>query len=56
MNLSAPKTPVFLISLLLMLVALAASFETVPGAGQYAFEIAILGYFVLFAGNVMEGL
>ncbi len=56
MNLSAPTDLVCLLSVLLIVVAVSATFLAVPVASTYAFELAVLAYLVLLAGNLVEGL
>jgi hypothetical protein len=56
MNLSAPTVPVFLISLILVVVAALMVLGTVPTYGLPAFWVAIAGYAILFLGNVVRGM
>lgn len=57
MNLSAPTTPVFLISLILAVLALVGNFvPNIPFVSQYEFWIAIIAYVVLMVGNLAKGL
>ena len=56
MTLTAPTQLVVLLSALLMLLAVTATFVAVPFASGFAFEIAVFAYVVLLAGNFLEGL
>lgn len=55
MNLSAPTTVVFVISLVLAILAVLSTFMPLPIIGEYKFWVAIAAYIVLAAGNVMKG-
>lgn len=55
MNLSAPTTIVFIISLILAIIGLLARYGGM-NIGLEAFHWALLGYIVLAAGNLMKGL
>ena len=55
MNLSAPTQPVFLISVILAVLAVVATFVAIPVVSANAFWVAIIAYIVLLAGNVMKG-
>ena len=55
MKLSAPTQNVFLISVVLAILAVVATFVAIPVVSAYAFWVAIVAYLVLVAGNVMEG-
>ncbi|MDH3581609.1 MAG: hypothetical protein OEM91_13415 [Hyphomicrobiales bacterium] len=56
MNLSAPTMPVFLISLVLAILAIAGTMVAIPVVSGNAFWIAIIAYIVLLVGNVASGL
>ena len=55
MNLSAPTTLVFIISLVLAILAVLSTFMPLPIIGEYKFWVAIAAYVVLAAGNVLKG-
>ncbi len=56
MNLSAPKQVIFLLSLLIVALAVISRFTPVPYVTQYQFGFAIVGYLVLVAGVSTKGL
>lgn len=56
MNLSAPTQPIFLISVVLAILAVAGSFVAIPVISANGFWIAILAYIVLLVGNLAKGL
>lgn len=56
MNLSAPTMPVFLISLVLAILAIAGNFVAIPVVSGNDFWVAIIAYVVLLVGNVASGL
>jgi hypothetical protein len=55
MNLSAPTTIVFVISLILAVLAVLGTLVPIPVITPYAFWVAILAWLVLAIGNVMKG-
>jgi hypothetical protein len=56
MQLSAPTQIVFIISIILVALALIGQFvPTVPFIAAYKFWLAIVGYVVLAAGCLMKG-
>ncbi len=56
MKLSAPTQVVFIISLILVILALLGQFvPTIPIVAAYKFWLAIAGYVVLAAGCMMKG-
>ncbi len=55
MNLSAPTKPVFLISLVLAVLAVAGTFVAIPVVSANAFWVAVIAYVVLLVGNVAKG-
>ena len=56
MNLSAPTTPVFIISLILAVLAVIGVFAAIPLITPNAFWVAIIAYILLAIGNVARGL
>ena len=56
MKLSAPKQVTFIIAVVLALLGLVGSFVAIPVVSGYAFLLVVLGFIVLAAGNMMEGL
>jgi hypothetical protein len=56
MNLSAPTTPVFVVSLILAVLAILGAFVAIPLISPNAFWVAILAYIVLMVGNLAKGL
>jgi hypothetical protein len=55
-HLSAPTQAFFLISLVLVVLAVLAIFVTVPFVSGYAFWFAVVGYAVLAAGCLFRGM
>lgn len=56
MNLSAPKQVVFLLSLIIVALAVIGHFTPIAYVTQYQFWLAIVGYLVLVAGVTTKGL
>ncbi|MBI5909427.1 MAG: hypothetical protein HY848_05690 [Betaproteobacteria bacterium] len=58
MNLSAPTMPVFLISVVLAVIALLVHYAgvSIPWASKHVFEVLLLAYAALFAGNIFKGI
>jgi threonine/homoserine/homoserine lactone efflux protein len=56
MNLSAPKVVVFLISLIIVLLAIVSRYTAIPQITPNAFWVAIVGYVLLALGVTMKGL
>jgi hypothetical protein len=56
MNLSAPKVVVFLISLVLVALAVVSLYTRIPFVSLNAFWVAIAGYVLLALGVTMKGL
>lgn len=56
MNLSAPTTPIFMISLILAILAVLGTFVSIPVVSGNVFWIAVIAYVVLMTGNVAKGL
>ena len=55
-TLSAPTIPVFWISVVLAVLALLGHFAKIPFITEYQFWVAIVGYVVLFLGNILKGM
>lgn len=56
MNLSAPKVVVFLLSLIIVALAIVSRFTPIPQITPNAFWVAIIGYALLTLGVTMKGL
>jgi hypothetical protein len=56
MNLSAPKVVIFLISLVLVALAVCSRFTPIPYITPNMFWVSVIGYLVLVAGVTMKGL
>lgn len=56
MNLSAPKQLTFWIALILAVLGILGEFITIPLATDYSFWLVVVGFVVLAAGNMAEGL
>lgn len=56
MNLGAPKTITFLLSLIIVVLAIVSRYTPIPQVTPNAFWIAIIGYLVLVLGVTMKGL
>jgi hypothetical protein len=56
MNLSAPTTAVFIISVIIAIIALLIFVHVIPFAAIPAFWILAIAYIVLLAGNLFAGL
>lgn len=56
MKLNAPTKLIFLISLLLVALAVISRFTPIPYVSQYQFWVALVGYLVLVAGVTMKGM
>jgi hypothetical protein len=54
-KLNAPTQVMFLVSLVIVLLAIIGLFVNIPIISMYAFWIAVLGYAVLAAGCVLKG-
>lgn len=54
-KLNAPTQVMFLVSLVIVLLAIIGLFINIPVISMYAFWIAVLGYVVLAAGCVLKG-
>lgn len=55
MNLSAPTTMVFVISIVLAILAVLSMFMPLPIIGEYRFWVAIAAYVILAIGNIFRG-
>lgn len=55
MNLSAPTTMVFVVSVVLAILAIISTFTPLPFISDNAFWVAIAGYVILALGNVLRG-
>lgn len=57
MNLSAPKQVTFIVAVVIAILGLlGALVPTLPFLPAYAFWLVVLGFIVLVAGNMMEGM
>jgi hypothetical protein len=56
MNMSAPKTSTFLVAIILLLIAIFAYVVSIPPISPYAFWIAVIAFFILAAGTLVDGL
>jgi len=58
LNLSAPTLPVFLLSVILAIVALLVHYAgvSIPYVGKHVFEVLVIAYVALFAGNILKGI
>jgi hypothetical protein len=58
LNLSAPTLPVFLLSVILAVVALLVHYAgvSIPYVGKHVFEVLVIAYVALFAGNILKGI
>ena len=56
MNLSAPKQVTFIVAVVIALLGLVGSFVALPVLSAYSFWLVVLGFVVLAAANMMEGL
>ncbi len=56
MNLSAPKQLTFWIAVAVAAIGVIASLVTIPVLSGFAFWLVVIGFLILAAGNVMEGL
>ena len=54
-KLNAPTQVMFLVSLVIVLLAIIGLFVNIPVISMYAFWISVLGYVVLAAGCVLKG-
>ncbi len=56
MNLSAPTTPIFIISVVLAILAVLGSVTGIPIVSGNELWFALIAYLVLFVGNIATGL
>ena len=56
MNLSAPTTMIFVISIVLAILAVLSTFMPLPIIGEYKFWVAIAAYVILAVGNMFRGI
>ncbi|MDA7947394.1 MAG: hypothetical protein MPJ78_07940 [Hyphomicrobiaceae bacterium] len=56
MNLSAPTTPVFLVSVVLAILAVLGTAASIPVVSGNQLWFALIAYLVLFIGNIAKGL
>lgn len=56
MNLSAPTIPLFFVSLIVAVLAIAGTQTAIPFVSDNAFWVAIASYVVLVLGNLLKGL
>jgi len=54
-NLSAPSTVVFIVSLILAALAVIGKFVPIPFITDHGFWVAIVAYVVLAVGNLFRG-
>jgi len=53
-----PTLPVFLLSVILAVVALLVHYAgvSIPYVGKHVFEVLVIAYAALFAGNILKGI
>ena len=56
MNLSAPKMTTFVASVVIVLVGLLSALVSIPALTPYALWIILLGFVVLAAGVIIDGM
>lgn len=56
MQLSAPKQITFWIAVVVAVIGLISFLVTIPVLSGFAFWIVVLGFIILAAGNLLEGL
>lgn len=56
MNISAPKQVTFWVAVIVAAIGLIAYLVTIPVLSGLAFWLVVLGFIILAAGNLMEGL
>ncbi len=56
MNISAPKQVTFWVAVIVAVVGVLAQLVTIPVLSGFAFWLVVLGFIILAAGNLMEGL
>ncbi|MBN1536466.1 MAG: hypothetical protein JW908_07025 [Anaerolineales bacterium] len=55
MNLSEPKQITFWIAVVLAVLGILAQLVTIPVLSGFAFWLVVLGFIVLFLGNILKG-
>ena len=56
MQLNAPSKPFFMISAVLVILAVVSTFVAIPFVSGYAFWVAVVGYVVLAVATIMKGM
>ena len=56
LNLSAPTVPVFVVSLVIVAIAILMVLGVVPTYGLPTFWVAVVGYVVLLLGNLLKNM
>jgi heme/copper-type cytochrome/quinol oxidase subunit 1 len=56
MNISAPKQTTFWIAVVLAVLGVLASLVSIPVLSGFSFWLVVIGFVVLAAGNLVEGL
>ncbi len=56
MNISAPKQITFWIAVVVAVVGVIAGLVTIPVLSGFAFWLVVIGFIILAAGNLIEGL
>ena len=56
MNISAPKQTTFWIAVVVAVIGLLAGLVTIPVLSGIAFWLVVIGFLILAAGNLVEGL
>lgn len=55
MKLSEPKQITFWIAVILAVLGILAELLTIPGLSGFAFWLVVIGFIVLFLGNILKG-
>ena len=56
MNISAPKQVTFWVAVVLAVLGVLASLVSIPVLSGFSFWLVVIGFVVLAAGNLVEGL
>ena len=56
MKIGAPKQITFLIAVIVAVVGLLANIFAIPTLSAYAFWLVVIGFIILAAGNMIEGM
>jgi heme/copper-type cytochrome/quinol oxidase subunit 1 len=56
MKLSAPKQVTFIVAVVIALLGLLGSFVAIPMISGYSFWLVVVGFIILAAATMMEGL